>query len=61
MSDYDQGKFDVLNLLSSAWYGKQYYFDQGNGFVYSRETGKYLKLDAAITEFAQEIGDDGGV
>lgn len=29
--------------------------------IKTRETGKYLKLDAAITEFAQAIGDDGSV
>ena len=61
MSDYERGEYDVLALLSSAWHGKQYYFAQDNGLVYSRDSGKYMTLDEAITEFANEIGDDGSI
>ena len=61
MSDYECGEYDVLALLSSAWHGKQYYFAQDNGLVYSRDSGKYMTLDEAITEFANEIGDDGSI
>lgn len=58
MGDYERGEYDVLALLSSAWHGKQYYFMQDNGIVYSRDSGKYFSLDDAIAEFANRIGDD---
>lgn len=61
MSDYERGEYDILALLSSAWHGKQYYFMQDNGIVYSRDSGKYMTLDDAITEFANRIGDDGNI
>ena len=53
--------FDVLNTLSSAYWGKQYYFEEKDGRVYSRDSGGYLTLDEAVTEFANKIGDDGSV
>lgn len=58
MSDYERGEYDILVLLSSAWHGKQYYFMQENGMVYSRDSGEYMTLDDAITEFANRIGND---
>lgn len=58
---YALGSYDVLDLLSSAWHGKQYYFLQGDGIVYSRDSGKYMSLDDAIAEFAAKIGDDGSI
>lgn len=61
MNDYERGEFDVLDLLSSAWHGKQYYFAQDNGIVYSRDSGRYMSLDSAISEFADRLGDDGSL
>lgn len=61
MSDYERGEYELLVLLSSAWYGKQYYFSQSNGTVYSRDSGKCMSLDEAISEFAKKIGDDGSI
>lgn len=58
-SEYEQGEFEVLNILSSAYHGEQYYFMQDVGIIYSRDSGKYLYLDDAISEFARKIGDDG--
>lgn len=60
-SDYEWTPFDVLVVLSGAWWGKQYYFEQDNGQIYSRDSGKYMTLDEAIAEFAEKIGDDGSV
>ena len=61
MSDYERGEFDTLNLLSSAWHGKQYYFveDEERGIIYSRESCKNMSLDDAISEFADKLGWDG--
>ena len=59
MSEYERGKFEVLDLLSSAWHGKQYYFieNEANGIIYSRDSCKYMTLDEAISEFEDRIGE----
>ena len=61
MADYEWTPFEVLAVLSSAWWGKQYYFEERNGLIYSRYSGEYMTLDKAIAEFADKIGDDGSV
>ena len=61
MSEYERGEYDLLVLLSSVWHGKQYYFAQDNGIIYSRDSCKYMTLDEAISEFAKKIGDDGSI
>lgn len=61
MNDYERGVFDALDLLASAWHGKQYYFLEDADVIYSRDSRKYLTLDAAIAEFAKKIGDDGSI
>lgn len=68
MTDYERGQWDMFNLLSSAWYGKQCYFNQESenapfpdGVVYSRLSAKYMTMDKAVIEFANKIGDDGKI
>lgn len=61
ITEYERGEFDVLDLLAAAWHGKQYYFLQNDGSVYSRDSGKDMSLDDAISEFANKIGDDGSL
>lgn len=46
---------DLFDLLSSAWFGKRYYFRQDNGTIYSRASGEYLTFDQAIDEFAGKL------
>ena len=59
---YRDGEWDLFQLITSVWHGKQYYFEQENGIVYSRETGEYLKSrNEAIMEFLDQIGDSGEV
>ena len=53
------GEWDMFELITSTWYGKQYYFMQDNEIVYSRASGKYMSVDKAIKEFLSAIGDDG--
>lgn len=48
-------EWELFDLLSSAWHGKQYYFKQDDGTVYSRQSCKYLTFDQAIDEFANAI------
>lgn len=56
MSDYERGCYDILVTISNIEYGKQCYFLQDNGLVYSRRSGKYMLLNDAVEEFidAQE-------
>ena len=51
-------KWNVFDLLSSAWFGKQCYFKQDDGTVYSRASGEYLSFDQALDEFAGELTFD---
>ena len=60
-SDYERGRFEVLDVLSTAWHGKQYYFMAEDGLVYSRASVKAMTPDEAIREFANRIGDDGSL
>ena len=59
--NYELGEYDTLDLLSSAWHGKQYYFREKNGMIYSRATCQYMTLDDALVEFANALGDDGSI
>lgn len=50
-------------LISSTWWGKQYYFRQEvkgskENIVYSRDSGQYMTVDAAYSEFLKRMGDD---
>lgn len=51
----EQREWDLFDLLSSAWHGKQYYSKQEDDSVYSRESCQYLTFDQAIDEFAHSL------
>ena len=53
--------WEMFSLITSTWYGKQCYFIQMNGSVYSRVSGSYMDKDEALKEFLNKIGDDGSV
>lgn len=50
-----ESEWNVFELISSAYYGKQYYFKQDNGQVYSRATGAYQSQEDAIADFIDNI------
>ena len=52
-----KGEWDMFELISSAYYGKQYYFDEENGMVYSRASCMTMTFDEALREFLETIGD----
>ena len=52
---YQQGEWDMFELITSAWYGKQMYFREMSGMVYSRVTCKTMRQDEAIDEFLERI------
>jgi hypothetical protein len=51
LSPYEQGEWDMFNLITSVEYGKQYYFLEKNGMVYSRESHEYMTREQAYEEF----------
>ena len=51
---YAQGEWDMFELITSIWYGKQYYFEDfgaGIEMVYSRASHKSMKREEAYKEF----------
>lgn len=53
--------WDVFDIITSTYYGKQMYFLESSGTVYSRYSGTYFKdMNDALNEFLGLIGDDGG-
>ena len=56
LNDYDRGRYEALRLIASAYFGKDYYFDEPNGMIYSRKSYTYMTLDDAIAEFMGVIG-----
>jgi len=57
--DRNVGEWDMFELITSTWYGKQCYFMEDNGIVYSRVSCKHMSVDDAIKEFLWRIGDNG--
>lgn len=50
--------WEMFSLITSVWYGKQYYFMQDNGLVYSRKSHLTMTKGDALDEFLKEIGSD---
>ena len=48
---YYNGQWELFKELSSIWHGKQYYFLEDDGTVYSRESGCSMSFDDAVAEF----------
>lgn len=55
--DRNVGEWDMFELITSVYFGKQYYFVEENGIVYSRSTHKHMTKDDAIREFLDIIGE----
>lgn len=56
LKKYSDSEFDVLNLISSAEYGKQRFFKEKNGIVYDREKNDYLvNSNDALERYLSEI------
>ena len=49
---------ELFSLLSAVWYGKDAYFRQNNGIVYSRISGEYMTFDQAVDEFVCALYED---
>ena len=55
LDEYEQGSWDMFIRITNAYFGKQYYFMQDNGTVYSRYSGTYVTKEDAIEEFIYDI------
>lgn len=55
---FHRGELDMFIRISTAYHGKQYYFLQENGKVYSRSSGYYLDFEEAVAEFIKEVSGE---
>ena len=54
----DIRRWEDFSLISAVWYGKDAYFRQDDGMVYSRISGEYMNFDQAVDEFVCELHKD---
>ena len=47
--------YEMFELISGVYFGKQYYFEDNNSMVYSRLSHSYMTKDDALGEFLDEI------
>lgn len=52
--------WEMFEIITSTHGGKQMYFKQGNGTVYSRCSHSYMTESDALDEFLRMIGDYDG-
>ena len=57
----DLTPFDVLEIISSSYAGKQIFFQEKNGMIYDRYNGEHITLEEAVDRMAKLVGDDGSV
>ena len=50
-------EWELFELITSVYYGKQYYFENNDGTVYSRATHKNMSHEEALNEFLNNIGE----
>jgi len=55
MDDYERGRWDMFVEVTSIFSGKQVYFMQDNGMIYSRDSGEYLTREDAYNEFFEYL------
>ena len=54
---FEQGEWDMFQNITNIYYGKQYYFLEDDGTVYSRSSGKTMTRREAYAEFLREVGE----
>lgn len=50
--------WELFSLITSTCYGKERYFIEDNGIVYSRVSCRYMTREEAVSEFLRRIGDE---
>ena len=51
--------FEVLDIISSSYGGKQIFFQEENGMIYDRYKCEYITLEDAVYRMAKMVGDYG--
>lgn len=46
-----EGEWDMFSLITSVYFGKEYYFLEESGVVYSRLSHEHKSREGAIQEF----------
>ena len=59
MNDYERGRWDMFVEITNADFGKQYYFLQDNGTVYSRHSCRYMNIEEAYHEYIHYCVEEG--
>lgn len=57
-ADGKEREWDLFDLITSVYHGKQYYFRQNDGQVYSRDSEMYLSFGQAIDEFCGRLNNE---
>lgn len=56
---FEAGEWEMFKLISSTYLGKEYYFEQPDGTVYSRLSGVYFSSkEKAVNEFLALIAEN---
>lgn len=55
--EYNKGQWDMFELITNAYFGKQYYFPQEDGTIYSRHSSTYITKEEAVKQFLDELYD----
>lgn len=50
--------WDVFDDITSFYYGKQMYFSQSDGTIYSRLSCGYMSFEEALSEFCEAIAKE---
>ena len=53
--DWHQEFFDFLAVITAITNGKQQYFEQADGMIYSRISGEYLRFEEMVAEYCNEL------
>lgn len=61
MRDDDLTPFDVLEIISSSYAGKQIFFQEKSGIIYDRYNSDHITLEESVHRMAKLVGDDGSV
>ncbi len=59
MTNYEKGQWDMFELITCAFHGKQYYFmdNEKKKLVYSRDSHKVMLFEDAVKEFLDFLQD----
>ena len=57
---YIDGQWELFDLITRAWHGKQCYFKEPSGVVCSLASNKYMTFDQAVDELLDVLRAEEG-